>query len=420
MNKVTAKSLRNWAIINMLIWFLLGMAGKESSHVFDLPSSSREPIVDYAISKAEQINNFQALMGGSQSTNAVNCAECGDRSANLRYNRCTDKNDYLTATINRLSAKPGLLSTMARKPLEESTLIKPVCTLLGMEARFNSNSNSFRQCSSKGNISRVTRPCINESYFKLAHNSFDLVSSCMKGMLSPGASEAEQKEDVRMTYAMINKESGFHLNAASSGNSSRIGAGGIGQLTDSAIKDVNDKQLSKMRALLSDSDDRQCRQLSSEFLKGNTPMKAESRNACGRVAIEDGNPIKNILYTYGFLKVNKDYLNTLIFKKHRSKFSSLSAKDLNKIQRAMTVWAHNTGIGGATTPLNALLNGVYRNKPVTNANQFINEMGQFLRIAPNRSNNSKGRIAETTRYFPDITKILKDIESNVGGGSCLN
>ena len=149
-------------------------------------------------------------------------------------------------------------------------------------------------------------------------------------------------------------------------------------------------------------------------------MKASSGEACGRVALKDGNPIKNMVYTYAYLKVNKNYLESLIFKKYARKFAGLPPEEINKIKRAMMVWAHNTGIGGAATPLSSLLNGPYLKKTVTSADTFIKQMETFMRIAPNRANRSRGRLAETTNYLPKINSILNNIESNAGGGSCLN
>jgi hypothetical protein len=422
MTRTTAKALRNWAIINMLIWFLLGMTSKES--VFELPSTLPQEdanIIAYTIGKADQFKYLDSLVSRRNAWAGKSCAGgCEDDVSALKYNRCSDRNDYLSKEIDLLAGKSGLVSEMLRQNVNTNAIIKPICTMMGMEAKFNSSSNSFRQCSSGNDIKRVVRPCIDEDYFKLAHNSFNLVSSCMQGFVSPDATDADQKEDIRMTYAMINKESGFHINAASSTNSKKIGAGGIGQLTDVAITDVNNKQLGNIRKMLDSSGDGQCRELSRLYLKGAPPMKPSAGEACGRVSLKDGNPFKNIIYTYAYLKVNKDYLNSLVFKKYSAKFKGLPASELNEIKRAMMIWTHNTGIGGATTPMTALLNGPYRGKTVKDSKTFIKQMEQFLKLSPNRANRSAGRIKETTNYFPGIQKILNNIENNAGGGSCLN
>ena len=103
---------------------------------------------------------------------------------------------------------------------------------------------------------------------------------------------------------------------------------------------------------------------------------------------------------------------------YKTKFK-LSAYDLAKIKRALMVWSHNTGPAGTWTPAKALLNSIYRNKPVTNADQFIDQLQQFMQKVPARANSSTARRNETSKYFPAITSTLNAIESNVGGGQCV-
>ena len=106
-------------------------------------------------------------------------------------------------------------------------------------------------------------------------------------------------------------------------------------------------------------------------------------------------------------------------KRYKNKFK-MSDYEKQKIQRALMVWSHNTGPAGTWTPAMTLLNTVYRNKPVTSADAFISELQQYMKKFPARANKSSARRTETSKYFPGITNLLNQIETNVGGGSCVN
>jgi hypothetical protein len=287
---------------------------------------------------------------------------------------------------------------------------------MSMEAKFGISSKNFRQCSASNDMSRAFRPCISENYFKMVSNSFNVVSSCLQEYMSPGASEATQSLDVRAAYAMINIESGFHVNAMSG-----TGAGGAGQLTGPAITDVNETEMSKVRKALEESGDPTCSALSHEFLDSKQPMRAEKGASCDRISVKKGNPVLNMIYTYAYLKWSKNAMNRVVLndKRYKNKFK-MSDYEKSKIQRALMVWSHNTGPAGTWTPAMTLLNSVYRNKPVTNAETFINELQQYMKKFPARANKSTARRTETSKYFPSITSLLNKIETNVGGGSCVN
>ncbi|WP_374029150.1 transglycosylase SLT domain-containing protein [Bdellovibrio bacteriovorus] len=365
------------------------------------------------IDKAKRV---QDLIGGINNVANRNCEDCQKEVSDIRYMQCNRQNDYLEKELDQISKGNSLLSGLTAAPVRANSIIKPACMRVSMEARFGASSKTFRECSANGSSRQAFRPCISENYFKLINNSFDLVSSCMKDFIAPGQGVENQKLDVRAVYALINVESGFHVNAMSG-----TGAGGIGQFTSPAIQDVNTNELRDVRISLEGNQNQQCNQLSMQFLDSMEPIRPQKSLSCDRISLRNGNPVKNMIYTFAYLKGVKKDLDTMIFanKNYRNKFK-LSEFDLNKVKRALMVWSHNTGPAGTWTPVKALLNSFYRNRSVTDADQFINQVQQYMQKFPASANKSSARRKETSHYFPSITNTLNTIEKNAGGGSCVN
>ncbi len=397
--------------------FDLDASSKRKAHREETESSETAPIIEHALDKIEQANsNFKSFFSWWDSTSTRNCNDCEEQLRNLRYMQCNRQNDYLESELQSAPLNSGLLGDLMRAPIRSNSIIKPICIQMGMNSKFGVSSKNFRQCTDNGSLRQAFRPCISENYFKLVNNSFDIVSSCMKQFISPGATEETQNLDVRAVYALINVESGFHINAMSG-----TGAGGIGQFTSSAIQDVNDNELHDVRITLEGSKNPLCSRLSLDLLDSMQPIRPGKAQSCDRISLKNGNPVKNMLYTYAYLKGIKKDMDKVIFnnKNYRSKFR-MSEYDLNKIKRALMLWSHNTGPAGTWTPAKALLNTFYRGKTVTNADQFIQQMQQYMQKFPSNANKSSARRKETSHYFPSITKTLNDIENSVGGGSCVN
>lgn len=400
------------------------MPGESSSEITQVAASDSTedmnapaPAIIYSLDQIEKGQKTNSLMQFHNMAGNRNCEgpECKD-VANPKYMTCNRQNDYLEKEMDSLSKKSGLMAKIINSRVNPHAIIKPACMRMSMEAKFGIGSKNFRQCSPNNNMSKAFRPCISENYFKMVTNSFNVVSTCLKEYMSPGASDETQNLDVRAAYAMINIESGFHVNAMSG-----TGAGGIGQLTGPAITDSNKTEMSKVRAALEAHSNPACAQLSHEFLDSKEPMRADKGASCDRISLKKGNPVLNMIYSYAYLKWSKNAMNRVVIndKRYKNKFK-MSDYEKQKIQRALMVWSHNTGPAGTWTPAMTLLNTVYRNKPVTSAETFINELQQYMKKFPARANKSSARRSETSKYFPGITNLLNQIETNVGGGSCVN
>jgi hypothetical protein len=388
----------------------------ENSGLESEDASAPAPVILHSLDQIERGQHASSRLAFDNMAGNRNCAgpECKDIT-NPKYMKCNRQNDYLEKEMEGLSRKSDLMAKIINSPVNREAIIKPACMRISMETVFGIGSKNFRQCSPNGNTSKAFRPCVSENYFKMVTNSFNVVSSCLKEYMNPKASDETQKLDVRAAYAMINIESGFHVNAMSG-----RGAGGIGQMTGAAITDANKSEMSKIRAALEENKNPACADLSHEFLDAKEPMRPDKAASCDRISIKKGNPVLNMIYTYAYLKWSKNAMSRAVLndKLYKNKFK-MSDYEKQRIQRALMVWSHNTGPAGTWTPAMTLLNTVYRNKPVTNADAFIKELQQYMQKFPARANKSTSRRDETSKYFPKITNLLNSIEESEGG-TCVN
>ncbi len=428
MKPSTSSYFAKLLLMNICSAFILGMSYGVAPSSFDLaseaePMDSTEqvaPVIEHALDQVNKAKNVQSLFGWFDNNSNKNCEDCTKQISNMRYAQCssTDKNGYLERELENTSSANSLLGRLIRRSVRPDSIIKPICMQMSMElGRSALPRSSYKTCSkNNGYGSGVGPACVSENYFKLINNSFDLVSTCMKDFIASGESDDMKKLDVRAVYALVNVESGFHMNAVSG-----TGAGGIGQFTSAAIKDVNMNELSDVRHSLESNDNAICGRMSMEFLDSMQPIRDAASKSCERISLKNGNPVKNMLYTFAYMRGVKKDMDRAIFKdKNFSKKFKLSEYDLAKVKRAMMVWSHNTGSAGTLTPTKALLRTLYRNKPVTNADQFINQLQQYMQKFPASANAGRARRNETSQYFPKITTLLNTIETNAGGGSCVN
>ena len=375
--------------------------------------------IEYAIERIETVRSLTVNTPTAPRTNDETCLDCliskNETSPNPRFQQCNSDNDYLESKLENIKKGSSLAAELISQNTEQKAIINPSCIRMGMESKFGPRSKSFARCDSGlGQATRnsALRPCISENYFNLVSNSFNLVGRCMKDYLRDSNSES-QKADVEAIYALINIESGFHINAMSP-----TGAGGIGQFTEGAIQTVNDNHLQRVKRHLQNSTDLQCQKMVTEIL--DTPMKQKFAHSCERVSLESGNPLKNMLYTYAYMKTARSaILSTVINHPSYSHRFALSSTELAKVERALMVWSHNAGPAGTWTPAKALLNSTYKNKKVTDADKFISEMERAMRMFPASANRGSARRNETATYYPKITSHLNNIKNSMENSTCV-
>lgn len=343
------------------------------------------------------------------------CAACGPKATNLSFMQCSSRNNYLEDEMKTLKGNQGLIGDLLRAGPQKDNWLKNECLRSSMVTKMGENNTSFRSCpvgSNRANKQRI-RPCVSENYFSLISNSFDLVTRCMAPMM--GSNQKDQKREVLELFGMFHIESGMHMNAMSSS-----GAAGFGQLTEDAIKSINRNELGSIRKVLNDQGGA-CARLSKEYFSS-TPMRSELSKSCDRISLQKGNPLTNMVYSIANVMQSKRYLSGDIINASRFKDRfDLSSSDRKRLLTALSVWSHNTGLGGLKTPLLSLLNSKYRgNKKVTDVDKFLEEMKQAMLDYPHRANKRSARKKETSKYYPSIKSAIQSMNKNVGGGSCLN
>lgn len=343
------------------------------------------------------------------------CLDCAPQAENLSYMQCSRSNNYLENELADLKTNGSLAGDLIRGGLRSDSWIKHACVRSSLSSKFSESTSYFRSCSAADSKASTVRkrPCLSENYVTLISNSFDVAIQCLSPMM--GETEDEKKREALELLGMFYIESGMHMNAMSS-----TGAGGFGQMTQSAIRSVNQNELGRIRETLTNQGGI-CARLSEEYLKKETPMRDDASLNCDRISIKKGNPLTNLIYSIANVMQSKRSLakNIIDDSSYRSKFS-LSHAEEDRLKIALSVWAHNTGIGGMLTPLSSLLNSEYRNKQVTNVDLFLQQMAQAMKDYPHRANRGKSRKKETSSYYKKVAGGVDLLENNAGGGSCLN
>lgn len=347
---------------------------------------------------------------------------CSEKKQDLRYENCkaTDPNGYLENQLAEGRNKFEIIRRMTPANESDSTnqtqLISRQCVRAAMDRAFFSKEKKslFKKCSNpSGSLQQASRPCVSQNYFDSINKGFDLVNQCMKDYILPGADNQIQKQMTYSIFKMVTFESGFHMNVKSSSGST-----GLGQLTSGAIIDVN-ARIPTIKKQLEQSKSENCRLIATDLLKEKVPMKPNQSTSCERISPDKGNPLLNLLYTFSYFKLARDFVKNSV-SSYKDQLSALNRNDKENFLSDLASWAHNTGPSGMTKPLIALLN-VYKmnGKKVTDTKKFLKELESMAYNAPHRANSGSNRRIETSQYFRKMQEATALIEKNLGVKSCL-
>lgn len=342
----------------------------------------------------------------------------------LTYEQCNSNNDYYNTEILNLRSRRGFIQDLFAEALPNQ--IKPQCVQNSL-ATTTRSARFYQYCSSpEGEPNQaVPRPCASENYVQLVSRSFNLVSGCFKDYLGENA---EQKiEDI---FALMTLESGLNVNARSpiireNGRIVSGGAGGPGQLTQPAISDVNRTEHQKMIEYLENHSQQHCSGLLKETLSA--PMSAQFSKSCERISLSAGNPIKNMAYVFAGQKKLQNYIGRTLLQDedYNEILSELSEEQKNNLISKLSIWAHNTGLGGILEPLEAYLTREYISqqkslKTDSDIENFLSGLKSYVSRFPHLANSSQARRRETSVFFESVERRYNNIKQAVGGGSCLN
>lgn len=357
----------------------------------------------------------------------------------IRGEQCSAQNNYLEKQIEDLTSKNNFFQQIVAQyeSQHHDRTISLRCVQTMLQSKLGASHPSF-QNGCRGSSNGQARPCLSTNYVRLITSSLDISMKCLRSYINP--SGHLQDEDLRAILGMFYQESGLHINAMSP-----RGAGGVGQMTSVAIADMNRNEIPNTRQFLR-SQGGLCAQLSEVALGQNM----SSNNRCERISIAAGNPMKNIVYSLAYFKSSRSQLSQRFFTRSsrtgQTDFTRLfgpapcnesdsacsnsqAMKSRQELQEDLlsriSIWAHNTGLGGMTVPYEALARRwITQGRalvPGSGKNSVANFLQELSRaMVTNGHSANRGRTRETSNYYPNVQKHLSQIEANVGeGGSCI-
>lgn len=252
----------------------------------------------------------------------------------------------------------------------------------------------------------MNKACVSKNYVDMTTNSFNAVAECLGDYVS-GKSENEERSCFGC-FLIDLLGIGLHVNAASP-----TGAGGIGQLTQPAIADVNSR-LKLVRDHLAKSDNALCNRVLLNVL--NQPMADGRSKSCERTALSKNNPLKKHDLYFCLSRLakkifGKTALSSGIFAGVLSK--DLPASERERLASSVTIWSHNTGPAGMKVPLTYLMAKYLRDrksvKTAADVDQFLRDLQLALVQSPHQDNQKKARLLETSTFFGKIQNRVSQI-----------
>lgn len=344
------------------------------------------------------------------------CKECAARIK--VYEKCDSNNDYLESKLESAKENAPLSQILASS---EEGPINPSCIKVSMQ-NFAA-AGAYRQCGGDGDVRKsptIHKPCVSENYVDATAKSFNAVARCLSEYMTGSDDKGVGRVSSLSVFAMLNVESGFHVNAVSP-----TGAGGPGQFTQGAIRDVN-RVLPAVKEFLSRSSDPVCNQALVKALE--PPMNGAATQSCERINLSDNNPARNLIYTFAYQQLARKNVEKLVTGPAYDGIISdeLPANYKESLISALMTWSHNSGVGGMSVPLRAKLADMLRKKQKIrtpdDVSNFLNSMVSYMKNYPHRDNSSEQRRKETSGYYPSFMTQLNAVLKQLPVGkvqSCL-
>lgn len=313
-----------------------------------------------------------------------------------RFERCSNGNGYLEDVL----AGGNLNGLQALQDTSPSN-----STVTCVAERMRTAGGRFNYCSRGhgGYGQRVGRPCASERMVRAVASAFELTSECLAGYVDPATEQnPEAKASLRRAlFQLINHESGFVPNSVSSTE-----AGGMGQLTRGAIQHINREEFGKIQARIRSGANPACRQLAKTEYR---PMEGSTANGCERLALQNGNPQLNLMYSMAHMRLIYDQVAGQLER------AGIPENTRTPLLHQLLVWGHNVGSGGMGEILRLSL---ARHGGLLRAGQI----GPFLQAMQQDTaqwHRAKGERdpGEPTRFLAKTQNDLASLERRVNG-SC--
>jgi len=329
------------------------------------------------------------------------------RSVASRYETCTpEKNDYFETQLktNQTSfSSPG-------RPISNQCIQIAMNGLSGENPKTaKGGMKAFNQCN--GGLPNRTkmRACISENYVNYVSKNVAAVNSCFLKDTDPNFQE--KSEDI---ISLMAHESGIHPNVQNASGGPDMGPG---QLIPTAIEDLNKRaNWSRLQTQVQN-----CDPLIKKSVA--TQMPARTVDTCKWFDLSGDGFLKNLVYTYAYVKASASSLRNLIFSKISGREYVLDDKSLDQelFLSKLAIWTHNTGAGGMSAPIRPLIDRwVSQGKKIAkeNLNEFLQELSQEMKNNPHSANSSEERKRVTSGYYASVQNKKNQLTAN-GTRRCI-
>jgi|GEM_PF-3115584 hypothetical protein len=339
---------------------------------------------------------------------------------------CEQSENYLSDEITNLRKKKTLSAHILNFLPFSQTVVKRDCVQSALkqvtagrdleQSQINSSlrekfsENNFIRCDADKRVLRYQEtPCQSRDSILLMHNSFELVTGCLKDYVSDSSDLKVQNQWAQTYFRMLTKESGLQNYVTS-----RSQAMGSAQLTKIYIRDFIDNSLDEVKSHLAASAHPICQRLGLEILSPEAvsyfvkkkSAGSYSYNTCALVGVEHNQILRNLLIGFSNLKLFRTRARQSAFKGHSQ--VQLSAKEELKLELQMVPLAYNLGSGGLNRSIDKSLKTFSVKRPIRTAEEFMQT------IIRNTSS------AEARNYLSNIDKRFSTVVKESGQTNCFN
>ncbi len=346
---------------------------------------------------------------------------CSTPTSLDKYNDCNEKNDYFEDDIKKITNSFEFQSLKSSIPenLQLKTCIREsqsihagpfkVCDVQKKNLSRNFKSNR----GSKHKTQRVQKACQSGNEVELLTTTYAATVDCLSSFMNESDDEVQKNILEKDMFSMISLESGFNLNAVSS-----TGVTGVGQLCQAAVKHVNNTSWKDMIASINSSSKSSCKAIAK---MGPKRFAGDGRHRCEMISPEEGNPLNNLLYTFGYQQYVRKQVSSAISSLNKSSkgkvaFTNASESFRTKLISQVAVWGHNTGPGGIRSPLKYLMSSSQGQKLIKKEDMpgFLKALQGYVASYQRHYHARQRRVTEASSYMKNIKTRLAQINQHAG------
>lgn len=240
------------------------------------------------------------------------------------------------------------------------------------------------------------RACVSEKYVNAVHTTLLDVADCLN-------------YDPKLAFASFNLESAMHLNAV--GRATDVG---IGQLTKSAIDEVNLNALAKAKRDARRSTKASC----ARILPGMTSADSAIDQRCAFMSLPE-NPVRNLVFSILLLKQNRRVIDNLW---NRYGIAVPSEVNSDRLKTMMAMLGYNAGPGSAMGTLKAYIDQMTTGLTDHQFNFESTDADGFRTYLLNNFPSSDEAVRKrVSKYISYIINSARRVDGMVGStGVCLH